>query len=29
MAIEDAGINTLTDEEKLRTGVSVGSGIGH
>ena len=28
MAIEDAGINTLTDEEKLRTGVSVGSGIG-
>ena len=28
MAIEDAGIDKLSDKEKLRTGVSVGSGIG-
>ena len=28
MAIEDAGINNLTEEEKLKVGVSVGSGIG-
>ena len=28
MAIDDAGINNLNDEEKLRVGVSVGSGIG-
>ena len=28
MAIEDAGLINLTDEEKLRVGVSVGSGIG-
>ena len=28
MAIEDAGLNHLNEEEKLRTGVSVGSGIG-
>ena len=27
-AIEDSGINFLTEEQKLRTGVSVGSGIG-
>ena len=28
MAIEDAGLNNLSDQEKLRVGVSVGSGIG-
>ncbi len=28
MAIEDAGLNNLTEEEKLKVGVSVGSGIG-
>ena len=28
MAIEDAGLINLTDAEKLRVGVSVGSGIG-
>ncbi len=28
MAIQDAGLDDLSDEEKLRTGVSVGSGIG-
>ena len=28
MAIEDAGLNNLTDEDRLRIGVSVGSGIG-
>ena len=28
MAIEDAGINNLNDNEKLKVGVSVGSGIG-
>ena len=28
MAIEDAGLNNLSDEKKLRVGVSVGSGIG-
>ncbi len=28
MAIEDAGLNNLTEEDKLRVGVSVGSGIG-
>ena len=28
MAIEDSGIDSLSDENKLRTGVSVGSGIG-
>ena len=28
MAIDDAGLNTLTDQDKLRVGVSVGSGIG-
>ena len=28
MAIEDAGLETLNDTERLRTGVSVGSGIG-
>ncbi len=28
MAIEDAGLNNLNDSEKLRVGVSVGSGIG-
>ncbi len=28
MAIEDAGINLLNEEEKLKIGVSVGSGIG-
>ncbi len=28
MAIEDAGLDNLTDENKLRVGVSVGSGIG-
>ncbi len=28
MAIEDAGIKNLSDEEKLNVGVSVGSGIG-
>ena len=28
MAIEDSGINNLSDEEKLKTGVIVGSGIG-
>ncbi len=28
MAIDDAGIANLTDEKKLRVGVSVGSGIG-
>ena len=28
MAIEDAGLNNLTDDEKLNVGVSVGSGIG-
>ena len=28
MAIEDAGLENLKDEEKLRVGVSVGSGIG-
>ena len=28
MAVEDAGIESLSDEQKLRVGVSVGSGIG-
>ena len=28
MAIEDAGLNNLTDEERYNVGVSVGSGIG-
>lgn len=28
MAIEDAGLNQISDKEKLRVGVSVGSGIG-
>ena len=28
MAIEDAGLNSLTDEERYNVGVSVGSGIG-
>ncbi len=28
MAIEDAGLESLTDEKKLKVGVSVGSGIG-
>ena len=28
MAIEDAGIINISEELKLRTGVSVGSGIG-
>ncbi len=28
MAIEDAGLNNLTDAQKLKVGVSVGSGIG-
>ncbi len=28
MAIEDAGLRDITDEDKLRIGVSVGSGIG-
>ena len=28
MAIEDANLNNLSDEEKLKVGVSVGSGIG-
>ena len=28
MAIEDAGLNNLTEEERLNVGVSVGSGIG-
>tara|TARA_B100000900_G_scaffold413284_1_gene436959 strand:+ start:1028 stop:2278 length:1251 start_codon:yes stop_codon:yes gene_type:complete len=28
MAIEDAGIESISDEDKLRIGVSVGSGIG-
>ena len=28
MAIEDSGINLLSDQEKLKIGVSVGSGIG-
>ncbi len=28
MAIQDAGLNNLTDEQKLKVGVSVGSGIG-
>ena len=28
MAVDDAGLNNLSDEEKIRTGVSVGSGIG-
>jgi len=28
MAIEDAGLENLADNEKLRVGVSVGSGIG-
>ena len=28
MAVEDAGINNLNDEEKLKIGVTVGSGIG-
>ncbi|MDC3131263.1 beta-ketoacyl-ACP synthase II, partial [Pelagibacteraceae bacterium] len=28
MAIEDAGLVNISDEDKLRTGVSVGSGIG-
>ena len=27
-AIEDSGVNNLTDEQKIRTGISVGSGIG-
>ena len=27
MAIQDAGLNNLTDEQKLKVGVSVGSGI--
>ena len=28
MAVEDAGLNNLTEEERLNVGVSVGSGIG-
>ncbi len=28
MAIEDAGLNNLSDEDRLKVGVSVGSGIG-
>ena len=28
MAVDDAGINNLTDEQKMKVGVSVGSGIG-
>ena len=28
MAVDDAGLSQLNDESKLRTGVSVGSGIG-
>ena len=28
MAIEDAGLNNLSDKDKIRVGVSVGSGIG-
>ena len=28
MAIEDAGIAEISDEDKLKAGVSVGSGIG-
>ena len=28
MAVEDAGLSDLTDDEKLRVGVTVGSGIG-
>ena len=28
MAVDDAGLNNLSDKEKLRVGVSVGSGIG-
>ncbi len=28
MAVEDSGINNLSDEDKLKTGVMVGSGIG-
>ena len=28
MAIDDAGLNNLSDQDKLRVGVSVGSGIG-
>ena len=28
MAIQDAGLENLSDEEKFRTGASVGSGIG-
>ena len=28
MAVNDAGLSNLSDEEKIRTGVSVGSGIG-
>ena len=28
MAVEDSGINSLSDEDKLKTGVMVGSGIG-
>ncbi len=28
MAVEDAGLNELSEEQKLKTGVSVGSGIG-
>ena len=28
MAVDDAGLSNLSDEEKIRTGVSVGSGIG-
>ena len=28
MAIEDAGLNKMSDDQKLRIGVSVGSGIG-
>ena len=28
MAIEDAGLKNISEHDKLRTGVSVGSGIG-
>ena len=28
MAIEDSGLESLTEEQKLRAGVTVGSGIG-
>ena len=28
MAVEDSGIDNLNEEEKLKVGVSIGSGIG-